>query len=82
MSLAEVSLTPELLQTAEMLKALIVGGIATDPVVERVIEAVLNQRFYILTHEGSEGAVEQRMQQIVKGENPQPPVEGIGVFAR
>ena len=67
-------------QTRAVLKALIEGGISTDPVVERVVDAIVNQRFYILTHEGSEDAVEQRMRRISKGENPVTPAEGIGIF--
>jgi len=67
-------------QTRAVLKALIEGGISTDPVVERVVDAIVNQRFYILTHEGSEDAVEQRMRRITRGENPVTPAEGIGIF--
>jgi NAD(P)-dependent dehydrogenase (short-subunit alcohol dehydrogenase family) len=67
-------------QTRAVLKALIEGGITTDPVVERVVDAIVNQRFYILTHEGSADAVEQRMRRISRGENPVTPAEGIGIF--
>jgi len=67
-------------QTRAVLKALIEGGISTDPVIERVVDAIVNQRFYILTHEGSEDAVEQRMRRIIRGENPVTPAEGIGIF--
>ncbi len=68
-------------QTRAVLKALIEGGISTEPVVERVVDAIVNQRFYILTHEGSEDAVEQRMRRIVRGENPVALAEGIGIFS-
>jgi NAD(P)-dependent dehydrogenase (short-subunit alcohol dehydrogenase family) len=68
-------------QALEVLKALIVGGTPVEPIAERVLDAVRNRRFYILTHDGSEGYVEQRMQSIVKGEDPAPPAEGIGVFS-
>ena len=67
-------------QTRAVLKVLIEGGISTEPVVERVVDAIVNQRFYILTHEGSEDAVEQRMRRILRGENPGTPAEGIGIF--
>jgi NAD(P)-dependent dehydrogenase (short-subunit alcohol dehydrogenase family) len=67
-------------QTRAVLKVLIEGGISTEPVVERVVDAIVNQRFYILTHEGSEDAVEQRMRRILRGENPETPAEGIGIF--
>ncbi len=67
-------------QTRAVLRLLIEGGISTEPVVERVVDAIVNQRFYILTHEGSEDAVEQRMRRIVRGENPVALAEGIGIF--
>ena len=67
-------------QTRAVLKALIEAGISTDPVIERVVDAIVNQRFYILTHEGTEDAVEQRMGRIIRGENPVTPAEGIGIF--
>jgi len=78
---AEATPSAEQEQAAQVLKALIVGGTPVDPIAERVLDAVRNQRFYILTHEGSEAFVEQRMQRIVKGENPAPPAEGIGIFS-
>ena len=78
---AEATPTAEQEQAAQVLKALIVGGTPVDPIAERVLDAVRNQRFYILTHEGSEAFVEQRMQRIVKGEDPAPPAEGIGIFS-
>ena len=78
---AETTPNAEQEQAAQVLKALIVGGTPVDPIAERVLDAVRNQRFYILTHEGSEGFVEQRMQRIVKGEDPAPPAEGIGIFS-
>jgi len=78
---AETTPNAEQEQTAQVMKALIVGGTPVDPIAERVLDAVRNQRFYILTHEGSEAFVEQRMQRIVKGEDPAPPAEGIGIFS-
>jgi NAD(P)-dependent dehydrogenase (short-subunit alcohol dehydrogenase family) len=67
-------------QVRAVLKALIEAGISTDPVIEEVMDAIVNQRFYILTHEGSQDAVEQRMGRIIRGENPVTPAEGIGIF--
>ena len=78
---AETTPNAEQEQAAQVLKALIVGGTPVDPIAERVLDAVRNQRFYILTHEGSEAFVEQRMQRIVKWEDPAPPAEGIGIFS-
>jgi short-subunit dehydrogenase len=79
--LQDATPTPEQEQAVELLKALIVGGTPVEPIAEHVLDAVRSQRFYILTHEGSEAFVEQRMQRILKGEDPAPPAAGIGVFS-
>jgi len=68
-------------QMRDVLKALIFGGTDVEPIAERVLEAIRSRRFYILTHEGSEALVEQRMQRIVKGQDPSGPAEGIGIFS-
>jgi NAD(P)-dependent dehydrogenase (short-subunit alcohol dehydrogenase family) len=56
-----------------LLRALLEGAMPAEPVADQVLDAVLNQRFYILTHENTEAAVEQRMQRILRNENPAPP---------
>jgi NAD(P)-dependent dehydrogenase (short-subunit alcohol dehydrogenase family) len=66
----------------EVLKTLIEDGIPAEQVAERVLDAIANERFYILTHEGSRDAVELRMQNILEDAAPTPPAEGIGIFTR
>ena len=78
---AETTPTVDQEQAVELLKALIVGGTPVDPIADHVLDAVRNQRFYVLTHDGSEAFVEQRMQRILQGEDPAPPAEGIGAFS-
>jgi NAD(P)-dependent dehydrogenase (short-subunit alcohol dehydrogenase family) len=78
---SEPSVPEQREQTRAVLKALVEGGMPTDPVIDRVVDAIRSQRFYILTHEGSAAAVEQRMLRIVKGENPVTPAEGIALFS-
>lgn len=57
----------------ELGKALVLGGIDPAEVGGAVVEAVKSDRFYILTHEGSEGAVARRMNDILEGRLPTPP---------
>jgi NAD(P)-dependent dehydrogenase (short-subunit alcohol dehydrogenase family) len=78
---SEPSVPEQREQTRAVLKALVEGGMPADPVIDRVVDAIRTQRFYILTHQGSEAAVEQRMLRIVKGENPVTPAEGIALFS-
>jgi NAD(P)-dependent dehydrogenase (short-subunit alcohol dehydrogenase family) len=54
-------------------KALVLAGIDPAEVGRAVVEAVKTDRFYILTHEGSEGAVARRMNDILEGRPPTPP---------
>ena len=46
----------------------------------QVLDAVLNRRFYILTHENTGAAVEKRMQSILGNENPAPLEEGPAIL--
>ena len=54
-------------------KVLVLGGKDPAEVGRAVVEAVKTDRFYIVTHPGSEGAVERRTQDIVEGRPPTPP---------
>jgi NAD(P)-dependent dehydrogenase (short-subunit alcohol dehydrogenase family) len=57
----------------ELGKALVLGGIDAGEVGRAVVEAVKTDRFYIVTHEGSERAVVRRMNDILEGRPPSPP---------
>jgi NAD(P)-dependent dehydrogenase (short-subunit alcohol dehydrogenase family) len=54
-------------------KALVLGGIDPAEVGRAVVDAVRGDRFYVLTHEGSEAAVARRMHDILEGRQPTPP---------
>ena len=45
-------------------------GMGPEEVASRVLDAIRDDRFYILPHEGSERAVEARMRRILEGRNP------------
>jgi NAD(P)-dependent dehydrogenase (short-subunit alcohol dehydrogenase family) len=54
------------------------SGLTPRAVGEQVLAAIRDERFYILTHPDEIPAVEQRMQDIVRGNNPTPlPIPGI-----
>jgi len=63
-----------------LLRALIEGSMPAENVADQVLDAVLNERFYILTHENTGSAVEKRMQRILRNENPVPPEEGPAIL--
>lgn len=53
-----------------LLTELVESGMEPAVVADQVLEAVVQRRFYILTHEGSAEAVQQRADAIVGGEDP------------
>lgn len=55
-----------------VIEALVAGGIPAMQVADAVHDAVIENRFWILTHEESKPAVIARAQQIVGGVNPTP----------
>ncbi len=63
-----------------LLRALIEGSMPAEDVADQVLDAVLNQRFYVLTHENTDAAVEKRMQRILRNENPMPPEGGPAIL--
>jgi len=53
-------------------------GLSPRAVGEQVLAAIRDERFYILTHTAETPAIEQRMRDIVRGDNPTPlPIPGI-----
>ena len=56
-------------------RALLAKGLPAEEVAEHVVEAVREERFYILTHEETKGRVRLRMEDILDARNPTlPPV--------
>jgi len=53
-----------------MLEALVDGGIGPDVVAAATLEAIEQNRFWILTHEGSTAGIVARAEEIAKGTNP------------
>jgi NAD(P)-dependent dehydrogenase (short-subunit alcohol dehydrogenase family) len=49
---------------------LVAGGIQATDVAEKVLDAVRNNRFYILTHDDTQAMVERRMRDILDDRNP------------
>ncbi len=51
-------------------RALLATGLPTEEVAERVIEAIREERFYIITHEETKERVRTRMEDILEARNP------------
>jgi NAD(P)-dependent dehydrogenase (short-subunit alcohol dehydrogenase family) len=54
-----------------LVRQAVAGGIPPEEVAEQVLQAVLNDRFWVLTHPKTKRAVEKRMQGIVEGKAPE-----------
>ena len=52
--------------------ALLATAISASEVAGRVFDAIVDERFYILTHEETAPAVQNRMTSILEGRNPEP----------
>lgn len=52
------------------IEAMVAGGISTEVVSEHVLDAVRNDRFWILTHDEAKAGVTDRADDIVNGVNP------------
>jgi NAD(P)-dependent dehydrogenase (short-subunit alcohol dehydrogenase family) len=55
----------------DMLRAAVAGGIEPAEVAEHVVQAIVHDRFWVLTHPQSKAAVERRMQGILDDRDPQ-----------
>jgi NAD(P)-dependent dehydrogenase (short-subunit alcohol dehydrogenase family) len=53
------------------LRAAIAGGIPPEVVAEKVLDAVVHERFYILTHSKTKNMIDKRFRAILDGTNPQ-----------
>ncbi|MDD9936509.1 MAG: SDR family NAD(P)-dependent oxidoreductase [Myxococcales bacterium] len=57
----------------KMMGQVLKAGLTPEEVADRVHDAIVEQRFYILTHAGTEQLVAQRAQRIAAGEDPVVP---------
>ena len=64
----------DLAREAGLKKAVERGKVSADDVAQAVFEAVREERFYILTHPKILGAVQARMEDILRGANPRDPL--------
>jgi NAD(P)-dependent dehydrogenase (short-subunit alcohol dehydrogenase family) len=55
----------------QLVRAAIAGGISADEVAEQVLQAIVEERFWILTHPKTKKAVERRMRGIVEDKAPE-----------
>ena len=63
--------SPQAQMMEGMVRAAIAGGIPAEEVAEQVLQAIVHERFWILTHPVTKKAVEKRMRGIVEGKSPE-----------
>ena len=63
--------SPQAQMMEGMVRAAIAGGIPAEEVAEQVLQAIVQERFWILTHPVTKKAVEKRMRGIVEGKSPE-----------
>ncbi len=63
-------------------RAMIAESMPVEQIGSAVLDAVLEDRFYITPHESTGPAVEDRMQRIIERRDPAPPELGVGVFSQ
>jgi hypothetical protein len=56
----------------QLLDGLLKSGLQPSEVASRVLDAIREERFYILTHPEMTPMVQQRMEDILQGRNPAP----------
>jgi NAD(P)-dependent dehydrogenase (short-subunit alcohol dehydrogenase family) len=61
---------PEGVEFQGVVRNLVSGGIRPTDVAEKVLYAVQNNRFYIITHDDTQAMVEMRMRDILEDRNP------------
>jgi len=71
-------LAPEAQRMASMLEGFVQGGMDPDEVGRIVCQAIHEERFYVLTHPW-QPLVHSRMEAILAGGQPQPPVAGLEI---
>ena len=59
-------------QQRELGTAILSAGISAAEVADRVFDAIVEERLYVLTHDETVPAVQSRMTHIVEGSNPEP----------
>ena len=70
--------TPEGAQAIDAMKGLLATGLPAREAGEIVLDAIREERFYVLTHPAWASMVEARMRAIVDGEDPARPVPPLG----
>lgn len=66
----------------EAMRQMLEDSISPEQVADLVHAAVVDERFYIFTHQGTGAAVEQRMHHMLQAENPEMPQGGVEVFKK
>jgi NAD(P)-dependent dehydrogenase (short-subunit alcohol dehydrogenase family) len=80
---AEPKATPEEIELIRgAMRQMMENAMPTEQVANLVHDAIVNNQFYIYTHEATGAAIEARMTRMMRGENPISPMGGIEVFTK
>lgn len=63
--------SPQEQMLEQLVRAAVAGGIPAEEVAEQVLQAIVEERFWVLTHPKTKKAVERRMRGIVEGNAPE-----------
>jgi NAD(P)-dependent dehydrogenase (short-subunit alcohol dehydrogenase family) len=63
--------SPQEQMLEQLVRAAVAGGIPAEEVAEQVLQAIVEERFWVLTHPKTKKAVERRMRGIVEGKAPE-----------
>jgi NAD(P)-dependent dehydrogenase (short-subunit alcohol dehydrogenase family) len=65
------AVSPQQQMMQEVVRAAVAGGIPASDVADQVLQAIVEERFWVLTHPKTKKAVEKRMHGIVEGKAPE-----------
>ncbi len=65
------AISPQQQMMQEVVRAAVAGGIPASDVADQVLQAIVEERFWVLTHPKTKKAVEKRMHGIVEGKAPE-----------
>jgi NAD(P)-dependent dehydrogenase (short-subunit alcohol dehydrogenase family) len=63
--------SPQEQMLEQLVRAAVAGGIPPEEVADQVLQAIVEERFWVLTHPKTKKAVERRMRGIVEGKAPE-----------
>jgi NAD(P)-dependent dehydrogenase (short-subunit alcohol dehydrogenase family) len=70
-SVPAAAVTPATQMMSSMMRAAIAGGIPPEEVAGQVLSAIVEERFWVITHPKTKKGVEKRLRGAIEGQNPE-----------